>query len=110
MVLVEGLKRAGKDVTREKFISAIESIHEMKVGLGPRLQRERPRGLRLGLSNHGEERPRVKNGQPELLTDWPSLGKGDRDRFSSPEDDTTPSNLRSGTLHLTAGINPIQHK
>jgi branched-chain amino acid transport system substrate-binding protein len=37
MVLVEGLKRAGKDVTREKFISAIESIHEMKVGLGPRL-------------------------------------------------------------------------
>ena len=37
MVMVEGLKRAGKDLTREKFISAIESIHEMNAGLGPRL-------------------------------------------------------------------------
>jgi hypothetical protein len=26
MVLVEGLKRAGRDVTREKFIAGIESI------------------------------------------------------------------------------------
>lgn len=34
-ILVEGLKRAGKDLTREKFISAIESIKpgEMKTGL-----------------------------------------------------------------------------
>ena len=37
MVLVEGLKRAGKDVTREKFITAIESIHEMNVGMGSKL-------------------------------------------------------------------------
>jgi hypothetical protein len=37
MVLVEGLKRPGNDVMREKSISAIESIHDMKVGLGPRL-------------------------------------------------------------------------
>jgi branched-chain amino acid transport system substrate-binding protein len=37
MVLVEGLKRAGKDLTREKFIAAIESIHEMNAGLGPKL-------------------------------------------------------------------------
>ena len=37
MVIVEGLKRAGKDLTREKFITAIESIHNMNIGLGPKL-------------------------------------------------------------------------
>ena len=38
MVVVEGLNRAGKDVTREKFIAAIDSIHEMNVGLGSELK------------------------------------------------------------------------
>ena len=73
MVLVEGLKRAGKDVTREKFISAIESIHEMNVGLGPRLV------LRYSATDHkgfNSVYPTVvKNGQPVLLTDWSGLGK-----------------------------------
>jgi branched-chain amino acid transport system substrate-binding protein len=73
MVLVEGLKRAGKDVTREKFISAIESIHEMNIGLGPRLV------LRYSATDHkgfNSVYPTVvKNGQPVLLTDWSGLGK-----------------------------------
>ncbi len=34
MVVVEGLKKAGKDLTRERFISAIESIHDMNVRAG----------------------------------------------------------------------------
>jgi branched-chain amino acid transport system substrate-binding protein len=38
MVVVEGLNRAGKDVTRENFITAIESIHEMNVELGSELK------------------------------------------------------------------------
>ena len=38
MVVVEGWNRAEKDVTREKFITAIESIHEMNVGLGSELK------------------------------------------------------------------------
>jgi branched-chain amino acid transport system substrate-binding protein len=38
MVLVEGLKRAGKDPTREGLIRGIESIHEMDLGLGPQLK------------------------------------------------------------------------
>ncbi len=38
MVLVEGLKRAGKDVTREGLIRAIESIHDHDLGLGPQLK------------------------------------------------------------------------
>jgi ABC-type branched-subunit amino acid transport system substrate-binding protein len=38
MVLVEGLKRAGKDLTREGLIHAIESIHDHDMGLGPQLK------------------------------------------------------------------------
>jgi ABC-type branched-subunit amino acid transport system substrate-binding protein len=30
--LVEGLQRAGKNLTREKFISALESIHKFDLG------------------------------------------------------------------------------
>jgi ABC-type branched-subunit amino acid transport system substrate-binding protein len=35
IVLVEGLKRAGKDLTRDKFIRAMESIHDFDIGGGP---------------------------------------------------------------------------
>jgi branched-chain amino acid transport system substrate-binding protein len=38
MVLAEGLKRAGKDLTREGLIHAIESIHDQDSGLGPQLK------------------------------------------------------------------------
>jgi ABC-type branched-subunit amino acid transport system substrate-binding protein len=38
MVLVEGLKRAGKDLTREGLIRGVESIHELDLGLGPQLK------------------------------------------------------------------------
>jgi len=38
MVLVEGLKRAGKDLSREGLIRGIESIHELDLGLGPQLR------------------------------------------------------------------------
>jgi branched-chain amino acid transport system substrate-binding protein len=37
MVMVEGLKKAGKELTREGLIRGIESIHEMDLGLGPQL-------------------------------------------------------------------------
>ncbi|HXJ88652.1 MAG TPA: ABC transporter substrate-binding protein [Candidatus Binatia bacterium] len=73
MVLVEGLKHAGKDLTREKFISALESIHEMNAGLGPKLI------LNYSPSDHkgfDSVYPTVvKNGQALLLTDWTSVGK-----------------------------------
>jgi len=38
MVMAEGLKRAGKDLTREGLIHAIESIHDHDLGLGPQLK------------------------------------------------------------------------
>jgi ABC-type branched-subunit amino acid transport system substrate-binding protein len=73
MVLVEGLKRAGKDPTRERFISAIESIHEMNAGLGPKLI------VHYSASDHkgfDSVYPTiVKNGQPVLMTDWSGIGK-----------------------------------
>ena len=69
MVLVEGLKRAGKDPTREKFMSGVESIHEMKVGPGSKLI------LAYGPADHkGFDNvypTMVKGGQPVLLTDGP---------------------------------------
>jgi branched-chain amino acid transport system substrate-binding protein len=36
--LVEGLKRAGKDLTREGLIRGIESIHDLDIGLGSQLK------------------------------------------------------------------------
>ena len=73
MVVVEGLKRAGKDLTREKFIAAIESIHDMNAGLGPRLV------LRYSATDHkgfNSVYPTVvKNGQAVLLTDWSALSQ-----------------------------------
>jgi hypothetical protein len=38
MVLVEGLKRAGKDLKREGLLRGIESIHEFDLGLGPQFK------------------------------------------------------------------------
>ena len=38
VVMVEGLKRAGKELTREGLIHSIESIHEEDLGLGPQLK------------------------------------------------------------------------
>ncbi|HWZ96221.1 MAG TPA: ABC transporter substrate-binding protein [Candidatus Dormibacteraeota bacterium] len=40
MVMVEGLKRAGKDLTRDGLIRGIESMHDFEMGLGPQLKLE----------------------------------------------------------------------
>jgi hypothetical protein len=34
MTVVEGLKRTGRDLTRDKFVHAMESIRSFDVGLG----------------------------------------------------------------------------
>ncbi|HEY6253592.1 MAG TPA: ABC transporter substrate-binding protein [Candidatus Angelobacter sp.] len=71
MVLVEGLKRAGKDPTREKLITALESIDGKDVGLGPRLL------LKYSPTRHkGFDQiytTVVQNGKPEIVDDWKSL-------------------------------------
>jgi len=35
LVLCEGLKRSGEDLTRQRFISALESLHDFDLGIGP---------------------------------------------------------------------------
>jgi ABC-type branched-subunit amino acid transport system substrate-binding protein len=73
MVLVEGLKLAGKDLTREKFIGAIESIHNMNLGLGPKLILDYSATDHKGFDNVYSTV--VRGGQPVLITDWSSVGK-----------------------------------
>jgi ABC-type branched-subunit amino acid transport system substrate-binding protein len=46
VVLVEGLKRAGRNLSREKLISALESMHDLDLGLGSDLR------LNLSANNH----------------------------------------------------------
>lgn len=73
MVMVEGLKRAGKDLTREKFISAIESIHSMNMGLGPNLQLKYGPGDHKGFDNVYPTI--IRSGAPVVFTDWSAVGK-----------------------------------
>jgi branched-chain amino acid transport system substrate-binding protein len=71
MVLVEGLKRAGKDLTREKLITALESIQNKDVGLGPKLT------LKYSATRHkGFDQiytTVIRDGKPEILDDWKKL-------------------------------------
>ncbi len=71
MVIVEGLKRAGKEPTREKLIQGIESIHHQDMGLGSKLV------LDYSASDHkgfeGVYPTVIKAGRPVIITDWQSL-------------------------------------
>ena len=68
MVFVEGLKRAGKDLTREGLIRGIESIHDHDLGLGPQLK------LNYSSKSHkGFDRvipTVVRGGRAVPFTDW----------------------------------------
>jgi len=68
MVLVGGLKNAGKEPTREGLIRAIESSHDMDMGLGPQLR------LDYSPKNHkGFEHvipTVVRGGTAVPFTDW----------------------------------------
>jgi len=73
MVLVEGLRSAGSDLTREKLISALENIHRKDIGLGPNLL------LSFSPTNHkGLDSVYVtvvRNGRAEVVSDWKQLPK-----------------------------------
>ncbi len=65
-VLVEGLKRAGRDLNREKFIDAIDSIQEYSLGIANTLTFSPD-------DRQGLERvyfTRIKNGRFDLVVDW----------------------------------------
>jgi branched-chain amino acid transport system substrate-binding protein len=68
MVLVEGLKKAGKELTREGLIRGIESIHDFDIGLGSQLK------LDYGPKDHkGFDHvipTVVRGGRAVPFTDW----------------------------------------
>ncbi len=65
-VLVEGLRRAGRDLNREDFIAAIDSIQDYSLGIA--------NTLTFSPDDHqGLERvyfTRIKDGQFDLIVDW----------------------------------------
>ncbi len=71
-VLVEGLRRAGRDLTRERFLDAIESIQDFSVGIASPVSFSRDR-------HQGLERvyfTRLEGGVFKLVTDWASVRAG----------------------------------
>lgn len=68
MVMVEGLKRAGKELTREGLIHGIESIHELDLGLGPELKLNYSSREHKGF-NHVLPTV-VRGGRAVPFTDW----------------------------------------
>ncbi len=74
MVLVEGLKRAGRELTRDKLIAAIESINGVEIGMGPQLK------LTYGPSDHkgfdSVYSSVVRQGYAVTLTTWRGLATG----------------------------------
>jgi branched-chain amino acid transport system substrate-binding protein len=68
MVLVEGLKHAGKDLTRDGLIRGIESIHQMDVGLGPQLKLDYSAKDHKGFDHVIPSV--IRSGRPVPFTDW----------------------------------------
>lgn len=71
MVIVEGLKAAGKDLTRERFISGLESIHRFDAGLGQTFLLNYSPKDHQGF--HSVYATVVRNGRAIILTDWKTL-------------------------------------
>jgi branched-chain amino acid transport system substrate-binding protein len=71
MVLVEGLQRAGKDLTREKLISGIESIHNMDVGLGPKFLLDYSPKDHKGFNS--VYATIIRQGRAVVIEDWKNL-------------------------------------
>lgn len=71
MVFVEGLKRAGRELTREGFVDAVESIKDFDTGMGPGFQ------ATFGKDRHGAFDgvffTVVKDGKPVVFEDWTAL-------------------------------------
>jgi branched-chain amino acid transport system substrate-binding protein len=75
MVLVEGLKRAGPELTREKFVAALESIHDLDLGVGPNFKVSFSPASHRGLSPRSIYFTVVKDGSFANMTDadWDRL-------------------------------------
>jgi branched-chain amino acid transport system substrate-binding protein len=72
MVMVEGLKRAGKDLTREGLIRGIESIHGLDLGLGPQLKLDYSSKDHKGFDHVVPTV--IRGGRAVPFTDWSMVG------------------------------------
>jgi branched-chain amino acid transport system substrate-binding protein len=68
MVLVEGLKKAGKEPSREGLIRALESLHDYDAGLGPDLRLDYSAKDHKGF--HHVMPTVVRSGRAVPFTDW----------------------------------------
>ncbi len=68
MVMVDGLKRAGKELTREGLVRGIESMHEVDLGLGPDLKLNYSAKEHKGLDHVIPTV--VRGGRAVPFTDW----------------------------------------
>ncbi len=73
MVLVDGLRAAGKEPTREKLISALEAIHDKDLGLGPKLLLNFSPTEHKGLNT--VYATVIEKGRPVVVTNWKELPK-----------------------------------
>lgn len=67
-LMVEGMKRAGKNLTREGFVNAMESIHDLDVGLGKEMLANYSGNDHLGF--HKVFLGSIKNNKVSSSTDW----------------------------------------
>lgn len=68
MILCEGLKRAGRELTRTSFLKGMESIHDWDIGLGPDCKVNYSATDHVGL--HGVHCAVVENGEIIVPRDW----------------------------------------
>ena len=65
-VFVEGIKKAGRNLTRESFVAAIEGIKDLDIGAGNKIS--------FSADNHqGSQKvypTLIKNGKFEIIKDW----------------------------------------
>ena len=71
VIYVEGLKRTGKDVTREKFVDALEKIHHLDIGLGKGMALNYSPTDHLGF--HNVFFGIIRNGEVVSFSDWKKL-------------------------------------
>jgi ABC-type branched-subunit amino acid transport system substrate-binding protein len=66
MVLVEGLKLAGRNLSREKLVTAIEGIRDLDLGIGMKASYGPTRHHAFDLVYYTV----LRDGEPTVLTDW----------------------------------------
>jgi len=69
VVLVEGLKRAGHDLTQEKFVKALESLGDFDMGAGANYKVTYTDKKHAALNEQAVSLMAVHNGQFTALTD-----------------------------------------